>query len=507
MRLEPDSPSRGPTGIADALELRGRSAARMLRSGPGDDRGGRMSDALSEYAQTEPSLAAQADGDRLARPRVAVVLAAGRSERLAGVTGGGSKALVRVGGLSLAGRAVRNLLAAGIERVVVVVGYQAGPVATVVNRIAPGRARAVLAENWERGNGASLAAAEPHVAEEGSFLLVTTDHVFGEGALRPLLSSSSHGVLVDHAPDPEAWAEGTRVRLHEEHAIAFSKEFEDPSIDCGAFLLPVAIFDAQRRAAARGDDSLAGAVSELARTDPLEAVPLPVDAWWQDVDTPADLRQAAKRLRRSLTKGADGPVARYLNRPISTRLSMALAHLPLHPDVVSLLAFLVTLAGAWSLAMGAGVAGGLLVQAGSLLDGVDGEIARLQVRASPSGALLDGVLDRLADACVIGALALWAIEAGTDPSVAVALAVAATAGAMLSMATKDRIMALGLPPAPERSIGFVFGGRDARLLIVTVFAILGRPSVALACVAITSGASLAIRLYLTRRVVRGQTRR
>jgi hypothetical protein len=75
------------------------------------------------------------------------------------------------------------------------------------------------------------------------------------------------------------------------------------------------------------------------------------------------------------------------------------------------------------------------------------------------------------------------------------------------MATKDRITALGLPPAPERWIGFVFGGRDARLLIVTVFAILELPSVALASVAITSGASLAIRLYLTRRVVRGLTGR
>ena len=41
-------------------------------------------------------------------------------------------------------------------------------------------------------------------------------------------------------------------------------------------------------------------------------------------------------------------------------------------------------------------------------------------------------------------------------------------------------------------------------LIVAVFALLGRPSVALASVAITSGASLAIRLYLTRRVVRAQ---
>jgi choline kinase/phosphatidylglycerophosphate synthase len=463
-----------------------------------------MSDTLSEYAQTEPRIAAQAGEARQARSRVAVVLAAGRSERLADVTGGGSKALLRVGGLSLAGRAVRNLLAARIERVVVVVGYQAGPVATVVNRIAPGRARAVLAESWERGNGASLAAAEPHVAEEESFLLVTTDHVFGEGALEPLLSATGPGVLVDHAPDPKAWAEGTRVRLHEEHAIGFSKAFEDPSIDCGAFLLPVAIFEAQRRAAARGDDSLAGAVTELARTDPLEALPLPRGAWWQDVDTPADLRRAAERLRRSLTKDADGPVARFLNRPISTRLSMALAHLPVHPDVVSLFAFLVTLAGAWSLSMGAGIVGGLLVHAGSLLDGVDGEIARLQVRASPAGALLDGVLDRLADACVMGALAIWAIEAGTDPSIAVVLAVAATTGAMLSMATKDRIAALGLPPAPERWIGFVFGGRDARLLIVTALAILGLPSVALASVAVTSGASLAIRLTLTRRVARGQ---
>jgi choline kinase len=234
-----------------------------------------MSDTVSENASTWRAVPARSGDGALARPRVAVVLAAGRSERLADVTGGGSKALIRVGGLSLAGRAARTLLAAGVERVVVIVGYQAGPVAVVVNRIAPGRARAVFAENWERGNGASLAAAEPHVAEEGSFLLVTTDHVFGEGALEPLLSASRNGVLVDHAPDPEAWGEGTRVRLHEEHAIAFSKEFADPTIDCGAFLLPVAIFDAHRRAAARGDDSLAGAVTELARTNPLEAQPLP----------------------------------------------------------------------------------------------------------------------------------------------------------------------------------------------------------------------------------------
>ena len=46
------------------------------------------------------------------RPRMAVVLAAGRSERLRAVTGGGSKALIQLGGLKLVERAgccLRNI--------------------------------------------------------------------------------------------------------------------------------------------------------------------------------------------------------------------------------------------------------------------------------------------------------------------------------------------------------------------------------------------------------------
>ena len=185
-----------------------------------------MSETVSERVPVEGPRPAEGTAPRI--PRVAVVLAAGRSERLAKLTGGGSKALIRVGGLSLVERAVRTLLSSAIEHVVVVVGYQAGPVAAVVNRVAPGHVQAAFAEAWEQGNGASLAAAEPYVAEEDLFLLVTTDHVFGEGALLPLLAAGRPGVLVDHAPDPEAWAEGTRVRIHEEQAVAFSKDARRP---------------------------------------------------------------------------------------------------------------------------------------------------------------------------------------------------------------------------------------------------------------------------------------
>ena len=136
------------------------------------------------------------------------MLAAGRSERLASVTRGGSKALLRLGGLSLVERAVRSLLAAGLERVLVVVGHDAGSVATVVGRLGRGRVRVVYADRWADGNGASLAAVQGEVHGQALFVLVTADHLFGEGGLERLLAAGEPAVLIDPAPDQLAWGRG-----------------------------------------------------------------------------------------------------------------------------------------------------------------------------------------------------------------------------------------------------------------------------------------------------------
>jgi choline kinase/phosphatidylglycerophosphate synthase len=431
-------------------------------------------------------------------PRVGVVLAAGRSERLESVTGGGSKALLRLGGLSLVERAVRTLLAYGLERVLVVVGHDAGPVAAVVGRLGRGRVRAVYADRWRDGNGASLAAVEGAMAGEALFVLVTAHHVFAEGALDRLLGAGAPAVLVDAAPDRAAWVEGTRVQVVEGAVVAFGKHLEEPAIDCGAFLLPPEVFGCQREAAAAGDHTLAGAVTRLAQARPLRAVAVPRGCWWRDVDTPDDARAMRMALRRSLGKDTDGPVSRFINRPLSTRLSMALAPLRPAPDLVSLVALVLGLAGAVLLAAGRGLAGALLVHAASVADGVDGEVARLQLRGGPRGALLDGVLDRVADAAILAALGVWALD-GHHARGVLALTVAATAGALLSMATKDRAAALGLPPAPERALGWLLGGRDGRLLLVAVGALLGTPIAALAAVTATSALSLGLRVAFLRR--------
>jgi choline kinase/phosphatidylglycerophosphate synthase len=431
-------------------------------------------------------------------PRVGVVLAAGRSSRLHGITGGGSKALVRLGGLTLIERAVRTLLSAGVERVIVVVGYRAGTVATVVGRIGSDQVSTVYADNWEDGNGASLAAVRKAVQGEELFALITTDHVFGEEGLDALLHGKEPGVLVDPGPNKDAWSEGTRVRIRKDIAVAFGKKLRNPAIDCGAFILPPQIFECHQMAAANNDNTLAGALSRLAEIVKLKAVSIPSDSWWLDVDTPEDLRRARFLLRKSLTKHSDGPISRYLNRPISSRISMAIAPLRISPNLLSIIAFLAGLAGALMVAEGRGFIGAVLIHSASVLDGVDGEVARLSIRASPRGALFDGVLDRFADAAILAGLGVWSLTATIEPGRLIILTVAATTGALLSMATKDRVAAVGLMRAPERLIGFLMAGRDGRLFVVALGAVLALPVLALIVVAATSFVGLLLRMYFAR---------
>ncbi len=72
--------------------------------------------------------------------------------------------------------------------------------------------------------------------------------------------------------------EATRVVVEDGTAVRFGKEVDSDLADCGAFMVPPAIFECQRQAAAEGDYGLAGAISRLAAICPLRAVPLPDDA-------------------------------------------------------------------------------------------------------------------------------------------------------------------------------------------------------------------------------------
>jgi len=105
---------------------------------------------------------------------------------------------------------------------------------------------------------------------------------------------------------------------------------------------------------------------------------------------------AERRLVWSLRKSADGIAAKLVNRRLSLPVSWLLARTRIHPNHVTLIALACALAGAVVMSRGgytAGVAGMLLVELGSIIDGIDGELARLRFQFSRGGQWLDTVVD------------------------------------------------------------------------------------------------------------------
>lgn len=114
----------------------------------------------------------------------------------------------------------------------------------------------------------------------------------------------------------------------------------------------------------------------------------------------ADERTALRRIVQATAKPSDGIVSRWLNRPVSQRLSvLLLRHAPgVRPSHVTAFVALVGVAMIASLLFGGAqglIAGGLLFHLASVLDGVDGELARAGYRSSAAGRALDTRVDML----------------------------------------------------------------------------------------------------------------
>src|ERR687885_2877567 len=86
--------------------------------------------------------------------------------------------------------------------------------------------------------------------------------------------------------------------------------------------------------------------------------------------------------------------------------------------------------------------GAVVFVAGSILDILDGALARAGGKQTPFGAFLDSATDRVSEGFMIGAIAL--VFARYGHTVALGFAIAAVAGSFLVSYTRARAEALGL---------------------------------------------------------------
>jgi len=111
--------------------------------------------------------------------------------------------------------------------------------------------------------------------------------------------------------------------------------------------------------------------------------------------SPSDIEPADRTLRRSSYKDTDAKVARF-NRSISLPISIALIRTPLTANQLSILLVVLGFYSGWLFSVGhygAAVLAAALALGASILDGCDGEIARLKYQESALGCWIETVGD------------------------------------------------------------------------------------------------------------------
>lgn len=232
---------------------------------------------------------------------------------------------------------------------------------------------------------------------------------------------------------------------------------------------------------------------------------------WQIVACPDDLVTAEAKLDQWLVKPTDGIFAR-MNRSISIPISRQLIKFAITPNMVSFFVLGVSVAsglcfargGYWMMLLGA-----VLSAWTSILDGCDGEVARLKLQVSDLGCWIDTICDYLYYFIIFAGMTIGLVRSKSDPSF-FAWGAAIFVGAFITFLTAsigrnrlsgdhpEKYLAVWQKKAEKRSAGLLVNmGRYTEFIVrrcflpylVLFFAILGGMQVLLYLTAI--GANIA----------------
>jgi phosphatidylglycerophosphate synthase len=196
---------------------------------------------------------------------------------------------------------------------------------------------------------------------------------------------------------------------------------------------PAALVAPAGMAPPRDADALAGLAEQLKAEERLHELEIE-EGRCQRVRSPSQADAISDEMLAELTRPTDGLFARHFDRRLSRRISVPLVRRGVHPNWITGVATLVGLVGAALLLSShvpVQVFGALLFVLSTILDGCDGEVARLSLRTSRLGGTLDLIGDNLTNGAVFLAIGYTSLRG--DPGGAIQVAVgAALAGLLLA---------------------------------------------------------------------------
>ena len=169
-----------------------------------------------------------------------------------------------------------------------------------------------------------------------------------------------------------------------------------------------------------------------------------------------------------------------------------LAGIGIHPDILTAIGLILFGFGGWLTLLGYWRYALIALVIGSLMDGLDGVLARETDRRSTFGAVLDSVCDRFTEIIWIGSIIVFYINNAVFIGMYVYLGFAAITGSLMVSYVKARSEGAGA----ECNKGFL--QRPERLIILALFQLLG-PEImpwGLGIIAVLSYLTVLQRLYL-----------
>ena len=331
--------------------------------------------------------------------------------------------------------------------------------------------------------------------ESDQIVLAAADHWYHPEIVQRLVSRSENEgtscVCVDFRTDEIKITPSTiLMQVHEDGAIqrfgAGPGDFN--AIGCGLYVLSLKEIEALTKAAGDPKPSLAAAARQLADSQRLLSMPVD-DLPWENAGTDGGLARARRKLSRSLHSPLEGLVSRHINRRFSIPLSKLAVSARLTPNALSIISFLIGLGSGVSFALGLLIPGAIGAQITSIVDGSDGEVARLRFMESKWGGMLDSLLDRFADAAILAGITIYLYSVGA-PQWQLISAISALALAPSSMMITDQFqLATGTQWDREKRDGlarFMLATRDGRLFAIFVAGLTNQLGVACLFIAVTS---------------------
>lgn len=303
--------------------------------------------------------------------------------------GGKPLAAVKVGGISLLKRTLLVLAKEGVERFAVVVRDLSFREIVVRDpKLAALDVQWVVNDERPTDDGYSVLRAGAYLS--GDFILASADRIFEPQIVKQLTAARRGHVTV--AVSTDAAAESANSK---KSALQFPGHRTFTGLVAGgeSLLHTLAVREAQARPMGLGS-----VLEELAGRSGFAFVDVGT-AYWQPVTDKRTRAHADNLLIGSLRKSVDGLVARYVNRVFSLAVTRLLRNTPIRPNHVTAVSLGVSIMAAITAAQatvahpGWLIVGAALWQLASMLDGVDGELARLKFAGSKMGEWFDTLTD------------------------------------------------------------------------------------------------------------------